>query len=262
MESDSSGIYMAFEKYTNSTTLDASETVPGYAGTSRGFSLDQMDGIFALLLICFLFLTRIYKGGFLFFKENSRLVFSSRENSSLFSETTITEFWYNIALVFQTILLTSIIIFAVFTEANDLYVPPNGFLTIVLFILSISLLEGLKYLFYKFMGYVFNVQSSVDIWLRSYIIVIEMTGIIAFIPVLIMVYSNNYHDILTIFFIILFIASRLIIFYRIIIFFLRENVNFLYLIVYLCSVEFLPYVLLYKGLTYLYKIDVISLLWH
>jgi len=260
-EKDSSSIYLSFKKPQETDgQVTEIEEISGHTGIKHIFSLEQVDGIFALLLLCFLFLTRIYKGGFLLFKENSRLVFSSRQDLSLFSETTITEFWYNFALLFQTALLAGIIMFSFCLEADNSYIPPNGFITILVFVVAICVVEALKYLLYKLIGYIFNFQLIVSIFLRSSVIIVEMMGIIAFIPVLLLVYSNHYSEILTNFFIILFIVSRLIIFYRIIIFFLRENVNLLYLIAYLCSVEIFPYFLLYKGLTYLYKIDVISLL--
>ncbi|NDW18553.1 DUF4271 domain-containing protein [Dysgonomonas sp. 216] len=259
---DSGGIRLHYETLTKLNKEITVQNTSGHDGTAKAFSLSQVDGVFALLLLCFLFLARIYREGTLYFKENSRLVFSSRENISLFSETTITEFWYNFALVFQTIFLTAIVLFSVFVEVNKPFIPPNSFLFLALSILCIGAVELIKYLFIRLVSYLFEIKEVVNVWLRSYIIIIEMMGIIAYFPILILVYSNLSHDILFMFFAVLFIISRLIIFYRIIIFFLHGNVNFLYLIVYLCSVEIVPYFLLYKALGFLYKIDVISLLWH
>lgn len=238
------------------------EEAAGHAGIKRPFTLEGDDGIFALLLICFVFFTRIYKGGFTFFKENSRLLFSSRKSLNLFSETTTTEFWFNFILVFQTILLTSIIMFDSFLEFEQYPVPKYSFYTVSLFTLTISAFLVLKYLIYRLAGYLFNMQSDVDVWLRNYMIVLEMMGIIAFIPTLMLVYSQSYHQYLLLFFIVLFIISRTILFYRLITFFLKARVNILFLIAYLCSLEVIPYFILYQILIYLYKIDIITWLWH
>lgn len=237
------------------------EVKGGHQGVGKTFTLEQDDGVLALLVICFLFFTRIFKGGFTFFKENARLLFSTRENLNLFSETTVTEFWFNFILIFQTILLSAIILFDVFLESDEYKIPQHSFYTIVLFMLTISTFLLLKYLFYRALGYLFDIRYRVKIWLRSCTIVISMAGIIAFIPTLIMVYSQNFHDYLLIFLFTLFIISQLILFYRVITFFLQGNVNFFFLIAYLCGVEIIPYIILYQVLIYLYKVDLIGLLW-
>jgi len=232
----------------------------GHEGIKRPFTLEGDDGVFALLLICFVFFTRIYRGGFIFFRENIRLLFSSRKSPNLFSETTTTEFWFNFILLFQSVLLASIILFDWFLEADPSPVPPNSFYTISLFTLTIAAFLGLKYLLYRLVGFIFNIKEHVNVWLRNYMIVLEMMGIIAFIPALMLVYSQSFHQYLLIFFAVLFIVSHLILFYRLITFFLQQHVNFLFLIAYLCSVEIIPYVLLYGVLINLYRVDIINLL--
>lgn len=233
----------------------------GHEGIGKVFTLEQDDGVLALLVLCFLFFTRIFKGGFTFFKENARLLFSTRANLNLFSETTVTEFWFNFILIFQTILLSAIVIFDIFLESDEYKVPQHSFYTIILFMLTISVFLLLKYLFYRALGYLFDIRDRIRIWLRSCTIVLSMVGIIAFVPTLMIVYSQNFHNYLLIFFLGLFIISQLILFYRVIAFFLQGNVNFFFLITYLCGVEIIPYIILYQVLIYLYKVDLIDLLW-
>ena len=232
-----------------------------HTGIKKPFSLEQDDGIFALLLICFLFFTRIYKGSFSFFKENVRLLFSNKDNVRTFSETTVTEFWFNFILIFQTILLSSIIIFDVFLESDNYSLPQHSLITIILFMSTLTVFGVLKYLFYRMIGYLFNVKNRIHLWLRYYLFVFEIVGVIAFIPTLVLVYSQNYHSFLIIFFTALFVISHLILFYKLIIFFLQENVNLLFLIAYLCSVEIIPYIILSEVLVFIYKIDITNFLW-
>lgn len=261
IEKDTS-IYFSLEKLSAQSNLDQKSVLnQGHVGVNKLFTLEQDDGVFALLLLCFLFFTRIYRGSFTFFKENSRLLFSARTSVNLFSETTVTEFWFNFILIFQAILLGAIVLFDVFLESDKYSLPQHSFYTIVLFMGVLTCFMALKYLFYRMLGYLFSIQDRVQVWLRSYLIVIEMMGIIAFIPALVLVYSQNYHDLLIIFFLSMFVISRFILFYRVITFFLQENVNFFFLIAYLCSVEIIPYIILYQVLIYLYKIDLTSLLW-
>lgn len=237
------------------------QEVSGNVGNNKMFTLEQDDGVFALLLFCFFCITRIYKDSSSFFTENTRLIFSMRENVNLFAQTTIKEFWFNFVLIFQSILLTSIILFDYFLVSDENATPQHSFYTITLFIVVISLFMSIKYLFYKFVGWLFDIQTKISIWMRTYMIVFEMVGIIAFIPTLILVYSLNLQSLVFSFLVIIFIVSRIILFYRASVFFFQTKVNILYLITYLCSVEIIPYIFLFYFLKYLYKIDLTSLLW-
>ena len=260
-EEDTS-MYFSSDKLVEINKIDEESVLnKGHVGVDKLFTLEQDDGIFVLIIICFLFFSRIYKGSFSFFRENSRLLFSSRDNTNLFAETTVSEFWFNFILVFQAIMLSSIVLFDIFLESDRYTLPQHSFFTIMLFILVVSVFLFLKYLFYTMLGYLFNIKERMHVWIRTYMIVIEMIGIIAFVPILVLVYSQSYHDILIVFCLCLFIISHFILFYRVIVFFIQQNVNILFLIAYLCSVEIIPYIILYQGLIYLYKIDLTSLLW-
>ena len=235
----------------------------GHVGVQRFYSIERVDTVFVFLLLCFMLLVRIYRKGSSFFKENMQLLFSSRDNVNFFNESTVSEFWYNLLLNFQTIFLSAIVVFIYLFESDPGTFSGNQMsATIFSFVLLITLFVAGKCLFYKIIGFLFDIQSFVSIWIRTYTAVIEMLGILAFIPVLLLVYFDYYHSALFIIFFLLFILSRLIIIYRLGCFFLAKGVNFLYLIAYLCSVEIIPYILLYNGLVYLYRIDIINILWH
>lgn len=233
----------------------------GHIGLQRFRSLEQVDGIFVSLLLCFMLLVNIYRKGLFFFKENINVAFFSQTTNS-FTESTISEFWYNLLLFFQAIFLFSLILFVYFFETKNITLyPDNPFLTILSLSLLFLIFEGLKYLLYYCIGYVFDSQKLVFSWIRVYSVVIQMMGILSFIPVLLLIYFDYYHDVLFVFFISLFILSRIIIIYRLGIFFLQKNVNFLYLIAYLCSIEIIPYILLYRGMVYLYENEIINFIW-
>lgn len=257
---DDAGLYSVGDKTTQQYNSQEKPKNEGHEGISRLFTLEQDDGIFALLLISFFLFSQIYKGGASFFKENLRLLFSTHKNVNHLKETVAAELWVNTILIFQTILISSIILFDIFLETDKDPLVQNSFVTIVLFMLAIATLLAFKYWFYQLLGYLFDIKEQIALWIRSYVIVLELLGIIGLIPALILVYSQTFHQALLVFFAILFVLSRLILFYRIIAFFFKTHVNFLFLIAYLCSLEIIPYVIIYQVLVYLYKVDIISLL--
>lgn len=235
-----------------------------HEGTPLSFSLEHADGIFGLLLLCFLFFSHIYNGGLVFMKENVSVLFSPRKSRRIQKESTIKEDFFTAFLVLQTLILVSICLYDVFVEYK---LPTVGTLSPFFYIISFTLMIGIfmliKIYFYKFLGYIFDMKSVADAWIQTQIIVVQILGIIYFIPTLLLVYSDLWHPQIIGFMLIIFLIAQIILFYRIIVFFLHEKFNFLFLIAYLCTAEILPYIFLAAGLTYFYQTDLFSMfLWH
>ena len=234
----------------------------GHDGIHIPFHIEQADGVFGLLLVCFLFFAHIYNGGIAFLKENVSLLFSSEKGQKIHRQTTVREYLYSYFLIFQTIVLISICIYNIFIEFDARSeAVQRPFISILSYIVLIGLFLGIKDVLYLMLGYIFDEQKRMGVWRRTYIIGIEILGMLYFIPTLLLIYSNYYHLQIIIFMLILFLIVQLILFYQIIVFFIREKFNFLYLIAYLCTFEILPYIFLMIGLVYLYRIDVFNTLW-
>ncbi len=252
--------------YRDAADLYKAETVEvdksRHEGNRMPFTIEQTDGVFGLLLLCFLFFTHIYNGGYTFLKENISLLFTFDKKERIHRQTTSKEALYSYFLVFQAVVLMAIAIYDIFIETNS---SVDGvrrpFVTILLFMVLIGLFFGIKDFIYRILGYVFDQGKQMAIWRRICVIAIEILGILYFIPTLLLVYSQYYHWQIIIFMIILFLFVQILLFYQIIIFFIREKFNFLYLIAYLCTFEILPYIFLLVGLAYLYRIDVFNTLW-
>ena len=234
-----------------------------HAGVNVPFTMEQADSIFGLLLICFLFFAHIYNGGMSFLKENMSLLLSSEKSHRTYKQTTSREVLYSYFLIFQAVVLMSICMYGVFLEYEPMlqeyvYKP---LVTIPLFILVIGLFLGLKNIMYHLLAYIFDSEAIVSVWRRTHIISFEVLGILYLIPTLFLVYAGYYQIQVIIFMLVLFVMAQLLLFYQIIIFFIREKFNFLYWIAYLCSFEIIPYIFLYLGLRYLYRFDVFNILW-
>jgi hypothetical protein len=230
-------------------------------GDDLPFSLEQTDGIFILILICFLFFTHIYNGGISFLKENISLLFSSDRSNRIRKQTTTKEVLYGYFLLFQAVILISICLCDAFIEYDPTEVAAPPFFTIITFILFIGLFLGVKNFMYKIIGYIFDQQRLMNAWRQVSVISIEVLGVLYFIPTLLLIYSSYYHSEILLFMLMLFIIIQVTLFYQIIIFFVNQKFNFLYLIAYLCTIEILPYIFLSTGLIYLYRTDVFNILW-
>ncbi|MDH6355404.1 hypothetical protein M2132_001746 [Dysgonomonas sp. PH5-45] len=237
-------------------------TAVGHKGKDRLPSLKGEDGIFALLLLSFMLLAFVYKRGISLFDRRGLLsLLSDRSERVSFKETTAADAWGNGLLFFQAILLSSIVLYDLFFETSTYITSTtSSFITVILFVVTLFIFVGIKYVFYKFMGYLFDVQGLINTWKKDYVSLINIFGICIFLPTLVLIYADHFHFLAFLLSFILFILTRLVIFYRTISFFLQQKVNFLFLITYLCSVEILPYISLYFGLNFLFETDIINIL--
>lgn len=234
-----------------------------HEGEQKVFSLEQTDSVFGLLLLCFLLFAHIYNGGITFLKENMMLLFSPKKMQRVHRQTTTSELLYSYFLIFQAVVLVSISIYDVFLENNSfLEVEAKNPIHVILsFIILIALFLGGKVLIYKIIGFIFDRPKELFVLKRAYLISFETLGLLYFIPTLLLLYTASLNFQVVIFMVVLFLIVHAALFFQIIIFFINEKFNFLYLIAYLCTFEILPYIFLYLGLVYLYKIDIFNILW-
>lgn len=232
-----------------------------HVGTPLPISLEQTDGVFALLLLCFLFFSHIYNGGLAFLKENISVLFSQSKTERLPHETTVKENLFTAFLVFQSLILGAICLYSFFLEKK---LPATNTLSSFVNIMYIAGIMGVflffKFILYKILGYILDAKTETDRWIRANVLIIQILGILYFIPTLLLVYSNVWHIQIAIFIFILFLLAQITLFYRVSTFFVREKFNFLFLIAYLCSIEIIPYVFLAVGLFLFYQNDVFSML--
>jgi len=240
------------------TAQESKADASRHYGKALPFNMEQTDGIFVLLLLCFLFFAHIYNGGISFLRENTALLFSSDKGKLIHKQTTTKEILYSYFLLFQAVVLISICLYDVFVEYTAAESLPNPFFTIVAFILLIGLFLGVKDVVYKIIGYIFDQQKLMNTWRRVSVVSFEVLGVLYFIPTLLLIYSNFYHSEILLFMLVLFLIVQITLFYQIIIFFVNQKFNFLYLIAYLCTFEILPYIFLSTGLIYLYRTDVLT----
>ena len=231
-----------------------------YTGDKLPFTLSASDGLLIFFFLCFAVFTRIYKESFLYLREDLLHLFSFKERSINYKEITTKEVWFSYFLVSQTVALLAIILYDIFVEyvPNGDTIPP--LLLIVVFAVLLFLFIGLKYLWYKVFGYVFDVGKTMQLIMQTGTSIFEILGIVLFIPTLLLIYLEYWHLYIIYSIIILFLIAQIIFFIKVVVYFVREKFSFLFLIAYLCTVEIIPYFILGMGLIYLYKKDLFNVI--
>lgn len=222
-------------------------------------NLERVDGVFGLLLICFTFFSLV--GGINFLRENFSIFYSFKRNSDLQKDPNIRETFFLYFLILQTIILISIGLYAVLLDAYpDQPGASYPLLYILLFVLIIGIAFLLKLLFYRFIGYIFDIRETMKVYSRTYVIMTAVLGILFFIPILLLIYSNYWHLQIDIILLVILVIASVLLFFKVVAFFVREKFNFLFMIVYLCTAELIPYLFLGITLITLYRTDIFQVI--
>jgi hypothetical protein len=208
---------------------------------------------FILFLVCFFIL--IYQVG-----KNSKLLLAMM--GKLFgnrTQTTSGEIFtgaspYILLFGIQTILLISAIIYchALNNGIFQIESPSEMFIFFGFTVLLLIFFTAYKYLTYSLIGYIFFDREAKQRWNNTFSSAICLSGSFLFFPTLILFYIGKIY-IYGIYFVLLyFVFIQIILLYRQFVLFFNKKSSLLYFILYLCTQEIIPLVLLYKGFVYLF----------
>lgn len=208
--------------------------------TSQPINEEWLFFVYLTCFFLFLFLKRQYQGRLF---ENIRYFLSSRkqQTQSFFTEQ-IKSFWFRILMPIFTIAVFSVAIYLF------LYEPPKTFslLTYGYLCIVTSLFFLFKRLVFSLLGYVFfdNKQTHYyqQIYFRLFFLLIVILFPILFFYTYQTIFSLNLYSILVItvlsFYIVLIIKLFQMFFYK--------SIAYLYIILYLCTLEIMPLFLLFR----------------
>jgi hypothetical protein len=233
-----------------------------FEGSPRPYSFKAEDGITSLLLMSFLLFTSVYGKGLEFIRQMTQNLFEATERDSIFIDnSTANEFKIRFFLLVQATILLAVFSFITIYLSSDvrLLIQPDGkktFICILLFALVIFLFWGIKWMLNSFIGRIFFDKKKVNIWQNNYFSAIELLGIVLLPAVLFSVHSQSetFTKICMILSFSLIALCFILIIYKGFRVFLTKPYGIFYFILYLCALEFIPYMGLYMGLEYMYKL--------
>jgi len=232
---------------TVTTALQLSPTGSGGIDLPYAAWVDSM--IFLLFLLCFMLFAFVFRSEGVALTGNFKNMFTPWKRAVLVrkEQVTTTEAWGEFFLILQTILFVSIFLFASLWDKGLSSLSTTEYSLIFTGIfLGISMLVGLKFLIYKTIG-TFFLQDDLRNWITHYSRLLELLGILLFIPLVFYVYLHEFRNITIVVLFVLFLLSRLVIFIELLRIFVKNKVGGFYFFVYLCGTEIAPYLLCYKG---------------
>lgn len=218
-------------------------------GTPRPYTPQTDTTIGLMLLFCFFLTSVALARGKHFFGQQLQSFFNQRERGSLFDTSTASEVRYFLVLVFQTCLLGGIGFFAYSQYREPLLADyiPSGWLIGAYTLIGLSYYIA-KWLFYRFLGWVFFDPMRTGLWLEAYLTLIYYLGFILFPYILVSLYYPLPPAVSIVTGLSILVVWQSLLFYKWIKLFSNQITDILLLFLYFCALEIIPCLLAYQAL--------------
>ena len=251
---DNTGLFFNVDSSTFS--ISSGQIPEGFSGVLLPFSQTVQSVFFLFFAFCFVIVAFWFNREGPTLAANYRNIFSGgvRRRTIFKEEITTAGIWSEFFLIFQTILILTIVFFTFFWDKgiSDLSVK-NKVLVFLAAFLGILLFLSIKYLVYRLIGYVFT-EWGMGEWTEKYFRVVELMGVFVFIPAMFFVFVPEYAKIALFLLIIIFFIIMMVVFWNLLNVFAKNKVGLLNYFLYLCAIEIVPFFLLYKGVVSLVNI--------
>lgn len=214
--------------------------------------LRSNEWIAGITLCCFLITAYILSQKRQMMQQEIRNLLFTRERSSIFSEQTAGEVNSKLLLLLQTSLLTAIAAIDYFLRQDTFQgISPSVITLLMTYTFIIILFYILKWCLYQFINWIFFDSSKNSLWIKSYFFLHSLLGIL-FLPItLCTIYFESSSSISGIFYLFILILLNLLLIYKCFCIFFNKKYGAFYLIVYFCTLEILPVLILWKGVDFI-----------
>lgn len=251
---DNTGLFFNVDSSTFS--VSSGQMPEGFSGVLLPFSQTVHSVFFLFFTFCFVIVAFWFNREGLTLVANFRNIFSGgmRRRTIFKEEITTTGIWSEFFLIFQTILILTVVFFTFFWDKGISGLSVKNMVLVFLAVfLGILLFLSIKYLVYKLIGYIF-IEWGISEWTEKYFRVVELMGVLIFIPAMFFVFVPGYAKIALFLLIIIFFIIMMVVFWNLLNVFAKNKVGLLNYFLYLCAIEIVPFFLLYKGVVSLVNI--------
>jgi len=221
----------------------------GMAGDPIPYSLRYDNVITSLLLICFIMTMIAYSITKKLIIRQAKDFFNVAKANQDLSETSI-EIRMQLFYVAQTSLLLALMYF-IYAKANiaSTFILNDEYMLVAIFFGVIFAYYIIKYFIYTFVNYVFFDNKRNGHFLHSHLFIDSCEGILLFPITALMIFFEVSSISVTYFTIFVLVLVKILTFYRCYIIFFRQNALYLQIILYFCTLEIVPLIALWGGLS-------------
>jgi len=226
------------------------DTLKSVVKAQRGFvgiphpSLPQTEGwVFGVLLLLFFLLVFTISRSSGLISENIKNFFQIKERSSLFSNRTINDFRFGFFLLLFSSGVFSLYAYLIFHRPSTPF-SVHGF---GLFLLVTLLFIAFKSILIDLVGYVFLDRNTLKMAKNSYFNILSFLGIALFPLLILYIYIpyswSGFTEIISL---VICVIACILVIIKLFQTFSHKTVASFYILLYLCTLEFLPLIALYQ----------------
>ena len=220
----------------------------GVAGDPVPYSVASDNVITGILLACFILVMVAYTKSKRFIQRQAKSFFYVQHGETTVISETSNELRFQFFLMLQTCLQLSLLFFF-YTRAaiSDTFIIEQ-YKVIGWFASGILVYFLLKILAYTIIDLTFFDSKKNEQWLKSYLFIISIEGLLIFPAVMLVAYFGLELQHAMIYSIIIIVLLKILSFYKTNLIFFRQNGSFLQNILYFCALEITPLIALWGTL--------------
>ena len=226
------------------THTTRADYVDGIAPQPRRELPGYNSAVMTLLIAVFLLIAMNLRHYTTFLKTFTHNLFSVRKRTNMFDDNqTTNEARVLISLIILLCLCEGILLFTAISREGFVI---DNFIGIVVF----TLLAGAYYIFqtvaYSTVGYVFTTPRRAITWMKGFNASQSLLGITLTLPAVIALFNPGLSETLLAVSAVLYVTARLIFIFKGFRIFYNNSLALVYFILYLCSLEIIPLIIIYK----------------
>ena len=213
----------------------------------------------SVLFLCFILVSYVLAHGKKHLEQQFKNFILSKERASLFDDTTASDVRYTLVLILQTCILSGFCVYDYFSDHDlILFRMVPHYLLLSIYIGYVGFFFIAKWFFYSFVNWIFFDKVRNIVWLQSYFNIVIGAGFLLFPFVLLIVYFDLSPQIAPYFIGLIIIIAKILLFYKCFSNFFNKLYGAFHLILYFCTLEILPDLVLWKGITLVNNILVLN----
>lgn len=203
--------------------------------------------ITSILFLCLILIAYVFSKGRKLLAQQLKAFIYQRDRSSLFDEATSDEISYTFFLILHSCMVVGMLVYYYYSCVNpDLFQMYSHSLLLMGYMGSVVLLFLLKCLVFVFVNWIFFTPPQNSNWISSYYNVTIWKGLLLLPILLLVVYFDLSLTLAVIFAIFILVFIEMLLFFRCFSNFFKNFYGAFHLILYLCTLEILPDILLWK----------------
>ncbi len=223
--------------------------LPGKDAPLRSYSLHSDVYVTGIIFLCLFMLAYVLTAGRSFIFQKVKYLLRERGRQSLFDAENRTGLHYRFFLFLQVCFVLGLLFFDYVQDyMPEVFENASPYVLLGVDVGVFMVFYAMKGLVYSFVNWVFFNPDANKRWMDVYFFVKYLSGVLLFPLVLLMVYFNLPPDKIAIYAIVVALLNLIVLFYKCFSIFFKKSYGFLSLIVYFCTLEIVPALILWKVL--------------